>query len=127
VSFEIFMGEPEMLRLWNELLQKAEEKTLDSEERELFEKWTKALELLSENPRHPGLASHEIDDLSKKYGIKVWQSYLENRRAGARRMFWAYGPGRSSITILGLEKHPNTSKQKAYKRISLDRMPKKQG
>ena len=85
------------------------------------------MELLSENPRHPGLASHEIDDLSKKYGIKVWQSHLENRRAGARRMFWAYGPGRASITILGLEKHPNTSKQKAYKRISLDRMPKKQG
>jgi hypothetical protein len=79
VSFEIFMGEPEMLRLWNELLQKAEAKNLDAEERELFDKWSKSLELLSDNPRHPGLASHEIDDLSKKYGIKVWQSYLENQ------------------------------------------------
>jgi hypothetical protein len=125
VSFEIFMGEPEMLRLWNELLQKAEAKNLDAEERELFDKWSKSLELLSDNPRHPGLASHEIDDLSKKYGIKVWQSYLENRRAGARRMFWAYGPDKGVITILGIEKHPNTSQKKAYKRVSLDRIPKK--
>ena len=119
------MGEPEMLRLWNDLLQKAEAKNLDAEERELFDKWSKSLELLSDNPRHPGLASHEIDDLSKKYGIKVWQSYLENRRAGARRMFWAYGPDKGVITILGIEKHPNTSQNKAYKRVSLDRIPKK--
>lgn len=119
------MGEPEMLLLWNDLQQKAEDKTLDPKEREFFHKWCKALELLSDNPRHPGLASHEIDDLSKKYGVKVWQSYLENRRAGARRMFWAYGPQKGSITILGLEKHPNTSQKKAYKRVSLDRMPKK--
>lgn len=83
------------------------------------------LELLSDNPRHPGQASHEIDDLSNKYGVKVWQSYLENRRAGARRMFWAYGPDKGAITILGIEKHPNTSQKKAYKRVSLDRMPKK--
>jgi hypothetical protein len=125
VNFEIFMGEPEMLHLWNDLQQKAEAKTLDSEERELFDKWSKAVELLSVNPRHPGLESHEIDDLSKKYGFKVWQSYLENRKAGARRMFWTYGPEKGAITILGLEKHPNTSQKKAYKRVSLDRLPKK--
>lgn len=121
------MGEPEMLHLWNDLQQKAEAKTLDAEERELFDKWSKAVELLSGNPRHPSLESHEIDDLSKKYGMKIWQSYLENRKAGACRMFWAYGPNKGGITILGLEKHPNTSKKKAYKRISLDRMPKKKG
>lgn len=125
MNFEIFMGEPEMLHLWNDLQQKAEAKTLDSEERELFDKWSKAVELLSVNPRHPGLESHEIDDLSKKYGFKVWQSYLENRKAGARRMFWTYGPEKGAITILGLEKHPNTSQKKAYKRVSLDRLPKK--
>lgn len=119
------MGEPEMLDLWNGLLKKAADKTIDAGERELLDKWSKALELLSGNPRHPGLESHEIDDLSKKYGFKVWQSYLENRRAGARRMFWAYGPDQGEITILGIERHPNTSKKKAYKRISLDRFPKK--
>ena len=114
-----------MLHLWNDLQQKAEAKTLDAEERALFDKWSKALEHLSNNPRHPGLKSHEIDDLTEKYGFKVWQSYLENRKAGARRMFWAYGPGKEAITILGIEKHPNTSKKKAYKRVSLDRFSKK--
>jgi hypothetical protein len=40
-------------------------------------------------------------------------------------MFWAYGPDKGVITILGIEKHPNTSQKKAYKRVSLDRIPKK--
>jgi hypothetical protein len=44
---------------------------------------------------------------------------------GARRIFWAYGPGKGEITILGIEKHPNISKKKAYKQIALDRFPKK--
>lgn len=119
------MGEPEMLNLWNHLVEKAEAKTLDGDERELLDKWSKALELLSRNPRHPSLASHDIDDLSQKYSFKVWQSYLENHKVGARRIFWAYGPGKGEITILGIEKHPNISKKKAYKRIALDRFPKK--
>lgn len=101
MNFDIFMGEPEMLRLWNDLQQKAEAKALNSEERELFDKRSKALELLSGNPRHPGLESHEIDDLSKKYGFKVWQSHLENRRAGARRMFWSYGTEKGCHHYLG--------------------------
>lgn len=94
MEFEILIGEPEMLRLWNDLIKKAEEDTLDEDERELFDKWSKALEHLSLNPRHPGLESHDIDDLTRKHGFKVWQSYLENRTPGARRMFWAYGPGK---------------------------------
>jgi len=35
-------------------------------------------------------------------------------------MFWAYGPDKSQITILGVERHPNTSKKKACKRIKLN-------
>jgi hypothetical protein len=119
------MGEPEMLFLWKSLVEKAEADALKEDERELLDKWSKTLELLRRNPRHPSLESHDIDDLSQKYGIKVWQSYLENRKAGARRLFWAYGPGKAAITILGIEKHPDTSKKKAYKRILLDRFPSK--
>jgi hypothetical protein len=78
---------------------------------------------LSANPRHPGLKTHEIDDLSRKCGIKVWQSYLENRTSGAQRMFWAYGPGKQQITILAVERHPESAKRKAYERIKLSRFP----
>lgn len=112
-----------MLLLWNELLEKTRLGTLDKDDRRFFDKWTKSLELLSGNPGHLGLNSHEIDDLSRKYGTKVWQSYLENRTSGAKRMFWAYGPGKAQITILGIESHPNTAKKSAYKKIKLDSFP----
>jgi hypothetical protein len=123
--FQILMGEPEMLFLWTNLLEKARSKSLNKDEKRFFEKWSKSLELLSGNPGHPGLQSHEIEDLSRKYGVKVWQSYLENRVSGARRMFWTYGPDKGKITILGVENHPNTSKRTAYKRIKLDSFPER--
>ena len=76
MTFQIFMGLPEMDALWKNLLGKAQHHALSSDEREFFDKWSKALQSLSRNPKHPGLKTHEIDDLSKKFGIKVWQSYL---------------------------------------------------
>ena len=84
----------------------------------------KAMYLLSQNPRHPGLQSHEITSLTARYGIKVWESYLENNTPGAARIFWAYGPEKGDITIIGLEPHPNDAKGNAYKKITLSQMGK---
>ena len=81
----------------------------------------KALYLLSQNPRHPGLESHEIASLSKRYGMKVWQSYLENRTPAAGRIFWVYGPSQGEITIIGIEPHPN-DKSNAYAKVTLSSM-----
>ena len=117
------MGEPEMLAMWNDLLQRGHEEELSRDEIEFFDKWSKSIELLSANPRHPGLRTHEIDDLSRKFGIRIWQSYLENRTSGARRIFWAYGPDKQQITILAVERHPESGKRKAYDRIKLSRFP----
>ena len=47
--------------------------------------------LLANDPRHPGLKSHEIEALTHRYGMKVWQSYLENKTSGAGRIYWV-GP-----------------------------------
>ena len=65
------------------------------------------------------LQTNEIVPLSKRYGMKVWQSYLENKTSGARRMFWVYGPDKQEITIIGLEPHPEDAKNGAYDRILL--------
>ena len=46
---------------------------------------------------HPSLKSYEIDDLSRRYGFKVRQSYLENIVSKARRVFWVYGPDQGEI------------------------------
>ena len=65
------------------------------------------------------LQTHEIEPLSRRYGMKVWQSYLENKTSGAMRMYWVYGPDQKDITIIGLEPHPEDKKNGAYDRISL--------
>ena len=70
------------------------------------------MNLLAENPRHPGLASHKVQDLKdryiEKYGRKVdiWESYVENHTSGAKRIYWHYGPGANEITLAALELHP---------------------
>lgn len=77
---------------------------------------------LRHDPRHPGLQTHEVEPLTKRYSVKVWQSYLENTKK-PRRMFWMYGPGRKEITILAIEPHPEDKKRGAYDRIRLDQLP----
>lgn len=121
--FTIRMGVPEMEDLWNDLTAKADNKSLKGDDKKLFSKLTKTLGFLRANPRHPGLETHEIKDLTKRYGFKVWQSYLENHTPSAGRLFWVYGPDRKDISILGIEPHPEDKKRGAYDRIKLSDMP----
>ena len=90
--FKIHLGIPEMREFWDSL---------------------------SMNPRHSGLHTHDIEALTKRYKMKVWESYLENNKPAAGRIFWVYGPDQSDITIIGLEPHPNSDKKDAYKKITL--------
>jgi len=62
--------------------------------------------------------------LTRRYVVKVWQSYLENRTPAAGRIFWAYGPGKGEITILAVEPHPEDQKQSGYDRVKLSTLPK---
>jgi hypothetical protein len=116
------MGVPEMEKLFNYLARGKEAGTLDPEEEKLARKFFKTLDLLASNPRHNSLASHEIDELTKRVGFKVFQSYLENRTPAAGRLFWAYGPDSAQITVLGLEPHPENTKH-GYAGIRLSRSP----
>lgn len=95
-----------MEALWADLSGKAKKGTLGKDEEKLYKKMGKAMAFLSNDPKHPGLHSHEIEALSRRYGVKVWQSYLENKTSGAGRIYWIYGPEKQDITIIGLEPHP---------------------
>ena len=119
MSYAIRMGIPEMDELWNTLKTKHRDGTISKKDEDLYNKWGNALKKLSSNPMYPSLKSHEITELSRRYGMKVWQSYLENKTSGARRMYWVYGPGQQEITIIGLESHPEDAKNGAYDRIKL--------
>lgn len=123
MPFNIRMGLPEMAAFWNDLSTRKQRGQLDRDEEKFFKKFVKALGHLSQNPRHNSLASHEIDDLTRKYGFKVFQSYLENNTPAAGRLFWAYGPDQGDITVLAIEPHPEDQKRGAYARIKLSALP----
>ena len=119
MEYKIRMGIPEMEELWDTLQQKYRKGTISKKDEIIYKKWGNALKKLSADPFYPGLQTHEIPPLSKRYGMKVWQSYLENKTSDAMRMFWVYGPGQQEITVIGLEPHPEDRKNGAYDRINL--------
>ena len=116
-----------MEALWSHLSGLAETGQLGADEAKLYKKWGKAMGLLSGNPRHPGLNSHEIDALTRRYGLKVFQSYLENQTPKAGRIYWVYGPGKGEITVIGLEPHPEDAKKAGYSKVQLSAMGKETG
>jgi len=117
--FVIRLGVPEMEDLWSDLSGKAKSGTLGKDEENLYKKIGKAMVLLANDPRHPGLKSHEIEALSRRYGMKVWQSYLENKTSGAGRIYWVYGPESGEITVIGIEPHPEDKKKDGYEKVRL--------
>lgn len=123
MRFNIRMGIPEMEVLWFSLQREYLSGIINKKDASLYKKWGKALKLLSDNPRHPSLQTHDIRELTERYGERVWQSYLENKTSGAMRMYWVYGPDSKSITIIGLEPHPEDKKSGAYARIVLSDLP----
>ena len=123
MGFMIKMGVPQMLAQWTALQRAYRNGTIKTKGKELYKKWGNALKKLAEDPFYPGLRTHEIPPLSKRYGVKVWQSYLENKNSNARRMYWVYGPNQREITIIGLEPHPEDTKNSAYDRIALSDLP----
>jgi hypothetical protein len=123
MAFNIRMGVPEMKAMWDDLCERKQKNSLDRNEEKFFKKLVKTLGYLAENPRHNSLASHEIDEMTRRYGIKIFQSYLENNTPSAGRLFWAYGPEARDITILAIEPHPEDQKRGAYQRIKLSKLP----
>lgn len=119
MAFEIRLGIPEMEAIWQKLTDNVRSGLANPREETLYRKLGKAFAQLAADPKYPGLKSHEIVPLSERYGQKVWQSYLENRKGSAMRIFWVYGPGRNQITVIGMEPHPESSKNGGYDHITL--------
>lgn len=74
----------------------------------LFKQVHKTVQLLKDNPRHPGLKTHEYDAIPHPYDPKqkVFEAYAQNKTPGAYRVFWCYGPGTREITIIAITPHP---------------------
>ena len=104
MTFDILMGVPDMKKYWDDLCKRAETNTLGNQ-KQIFKKLVKTLSLLSNNPSHNSLSTPEIKPLSARYGMKIWQSYLENNMAAAGRIFRTYEPATQQSTMLAIEQH----------------------
>jgi len=116
--YSIHMGVPEMNDYWTSLNSRVKSGAASKNEIKQYKLLGKAIKHLAADPRYPGLQTHEISELTNRYGMRVWQSYLSNNTPSAGRIYWVYGPNKDSITIIGIEPHPN-DKSNSYKKITL--------
>jgi len=66
----------------------------------------KAVILLEDNPRHPGLQTHIIYSIKGPSGEKVFEAYAQQNTPSAYRIFFYYGPNEKEITIFAIIQHP---------------------
>ncbi len=74
----------------------------------LFLQVQKCIQLLCNDPRHPGLRTHEFHSIEHPFDSrsKVFVAYVQNRTASACRVFWCYGPAAGEITVIAITAHP---------------------
>ena len=67
----------------------------------------KALRLLANDPRHPGLNTHQWKGKSCPHGDTLFEAYAENNTPGAYRIFFCYPPNeRGVIEVSAITPHP---------------------
>jgi hypothetical protein len=107
----------EASEVYSDLKSKAEEalaarkksgKSKSSRQEGLFKQVKKCIDLLLENPRHPGLNTHEFKSEPNPYrkDQKVFEAYAQQNTPAAYRVFWCYGPEQGQITIITITAHP---------------------
>lgn len=123
MPFTIVPGIPGVKGEIDRLKHGIETRTLSEVDLRLAKKLFKAIANLSRDPFYPALNSHEIHALTDRFGIQVFQSYLENQTPSAGRLYWVYGPQRRMITLVGMEPYPEDKKRDGYRRVELSSMP----
>jgi len=88
--------------------RKSKAKKKSSKQEGLLKQVEKTLRLLTANPKHPGLHTHEYDAIENPYdkSQKVFEAYAQNDTPSAYRVFWCYGPKKGELTIIAITPHP---------------------
>ena len=76
----------------------------------------KTLGYLETNLRAKSLQTHEFESLTRRYGKKVFEAYVQQKTPGAYRTFWHYGPDEidkngeriAIITIIAITPYPES-------------------
>lgn len=85
-----------------------EGKAKSSRQEGLLGQIAKTLQLLSANPRHPGLQTHEYDSLANPFDSKQMVFGGLRAKPDDRRIsiFWCYGSAKGQIVIIAITPHP---------------------
>jgi hypothetical protein len=83
-----------------------EELARDPGRRKRLKSVQKALGLLQINQRHPSLHTHKYQSLIGPRGEEIFEAYAENKTPAAYRIFWFFGRGADSITVVAITPHP---------------------
>jgi hypothetical protein len=75
----------------------------------------KTLGYLETNLQAKSLQTHEFVSLTRRYGKKIFEAYIQQNTPGAYRTFWHYGPDEIDsngkripvITIVAIIPHPD--------------------
>ncbi len=77
------------------------------DKKQAFKAVVKTLRLLADNPRHPGLRTHEYSSFQGPDNQKAFEAYAQNNMPGAYRIFFCYHPPKSrTIRIIAILPHP---------------------
>jgi hypothetical protein len=71
-----------------------------------FKAVSKTLKFLQENPRHPGLQTHEFSSFQGPNDEKAFEAYAQQDTPAAYRIFFYYGPQRGEIVVFAITPHP---------------------
>ncbi len=86
----------------------------DPAQKGLLKQIRKTLGYLETDLRAKSLQTHKYESLTKRYGIEVFEAYVQQNTPAAYRIFWHYGPDEvdedgeriSIITIIAIVPHP---------------------
>jgi hypothetical protein len=115
MSFEIFWL-PKAQTQYQELKSSAKKsyfsdeklrKKKSSKQEGRYKQVYKCINYLRKNPKHPGLNSHVFKSMVHPFdkSKNVFESYAQNKTAGAYRIFWCYGAEKNEITIIAITPH----------------------
>jgi hypothetical protein len=69
---------------------------------------------LETNPRAKSVQTHKYESLTRRYGLEIFEAYVQQNTPGAYRVFWHYGPDETDksgrrvpiITVVAIVPHP---------------------
>ena len=74
----------------------------------------KTLGYLETDLQAKSLQTHEFESLTRRYGKRIFEAYVQQKTPGAYRVFWHYGPDEIDkrgnripiITVVAMTPHP---------------------